>query len=80
MDIEHYHITPDEVQGVFTIRKITDFEEDDYCYLTVDLDDEEKVIIYNYPPEDGQHIRTLDLPCRAFFSGGHLETSDIPQH
>ncbi len=68
MEIEHYHITPDEVTGPFTITRISDFAEDDYCYLFVDMPGEgERIIIYNYPPEDGERIRSLTMPASYRF-------------
>ncbi len=63
-----YDITPDQVESAFTIKRITDFAEDDYCYLIVDMPDgTERSIIYNYPPEEGEAIRQLELPRQAGF-------------
>lgn len=84
---EQYHITPEQVDGLFTIKKMTDFAEDDYAYLFVDLPEGERCIIYNYPPEDGDAIRALTLPARCIFDANfHLQivaaygmTGDCPE-
>jgi len=77
MEIDQHYLTPDQVPGIFTIRRVANVPEDNYCYLTVDLHDEEEVIVYNYPPEDAALIRQFQVPCRAVFEDGKLRVGGV---
>ncbi len=69
---EQYRITPNQVSGEFTVTKVIDLPEDDYCYLFAQVGDQERCIVYDYPLAASGPVRQMQLPARCKFAEGYL--------